>query len=319
MATPTPSPPNTVLRTALDTIQSRTSGITVIFDGDVSKQLWVMHYRDSSGADKMETITARPGKVYPTKRSGVVEHFAHFLNEYIADFGSTFLRVSDASIRDVIQKLCPKFQVVFESAPTRTVQLLQSAIEKLRLEPLKSIEVFSDASINRRDPNNPHTAGFGWVIKYDGPVEPIVGSTSEHADGVRHAEILAMLHAVRGLLRAHPEMYGKGFGRVTFSTDSKAALSLIAQVRAGVVRISASSAELNDARQIKNLIEHMDVELMWVRGHNGHLQNESADRLARMARFNEISGTGQIDKSKMIRHASNELSMQMRLANAVAA
>lgn len=309
---PSPRPTGPILRTALETIEGRTGGITVMFGGDVSKQLWAMHYIDTAGADKVLTITARHGKVYPTKRAGVLEHFTHFLNEYSADFNHRMLRVADPISRDMIQKMCPKFDVVLETAPARTKQLLHDAIEKIRLEPLRTVEVYSDASINKRDHSNPNTAGLGWVIKYAGPVAPIVGSTSEQADCVRHAEILAILNSLRGLLKAHPELAGSGFGRVTVSTDSKASLRLIEQVRDGVVRGSASHAEISDARKIKTLIEHMDITLQWVRGHNGQLQNESADRLARMARFNQIAGTDQIDKSKMIRHASNELGRQMR-------
>jgi|SoiMethySBSTD1v2_1073268.scaffolds.fasta_scaffold228195_1 ribonuclease HI len=102
------------------------------------------------------------------------------------------------------------------------------------------------------------------------------------ADAVAVAEIRAIGDAIRRIPAAKLEIY----------TDSRRAIELIQEWQEGGDRLPAGYTTARRPGKIAGLVRIQElvgsnasrVSVHWVRGHSGHLLNEGADSLAKMAR-----------------------------------
>ena len=136
----------------------------------------------------------------------------------------------------------------------------------------KTIEMFTDGACS----GNPGPGGWGTVLRYNGVERELSGG--EESTTNNRMELTAVIEGLRAL---------KQPCRVLLCTDSK-------YVADGVLKGWADGWQKRGWRkadgkpalnpdlweQLLELLEQHDVEITWIKGHNGHPENERCDRLA---------------------------------------
>ncbi len=136
----------------------------------------------------------------------------------------------------------------------------------------KTVEMFTDGACS----GNPGPGGWGTVLRYNG-VERELSGGEENTTNNR-MELTAVIEGLRAL---------KQPCRVLLRTDSK-------YVADGVLKGWADGWQKRGWRkadgkpalnpdlweQLLELLGQHDVEITWIKGHNGHPENERCDRLA---------------------------------------
>lgn len=143
---------------------------------------------------------------------------------------------------------------------------------------LTKVAIYTDGSCK----NNPGPGGYGAVLEYE---KDGILHTKELSRGYKHTtnnrmELLAVLAALSALkYRCH----------VSITTDSQyvknGMTSWCKSWKKNNWRTSAGQPVKNQDLWIKldTLCSQHEVEWFWVRGHNGHPQNERCDELAQNA------------------------------------
>ena len=138
----------------------------------------------------------------------------------------------------------------------------------------ETVEIFTDGACS----GNPGPGGWGAVLRYKGVEKELSGGAPETTNN--RMELMAAIAALEALKRP---------SRVALTTDST-------YVRDGITKwIHAWKKrgwKTADKKPVKNLdlwqrleaaAERHEVAWHWIRGHDGHPENEWADRLARDA------------------------------------
>ena len=138
----------------------------------------------------------------------------------------------------------------------------------------ETVEIFTDGACS----GNPGPGGWGAVLRYKGVEKELSGGAPETTNN--RMELMAAIAALEALKRP---------SRVALTTDST-------YVRDGITKwIHAWKKrgwKTADKKPVKNLdlwqrleaaAERHEVAWHWIRGHDGHPENEWADRLAREA------------------------------------
>jgi ribonuclease HI len=138
----------------------------------------------------------------------------------------------------------------------------------------KIVEIFTDGACS----GNPGPGGWGAVLRY-GDVEKEM-SGGEPATTNNRMELMAAIMAIEAVKRPC---------EIHLHTDSE-------YLRNGITTWIHSWKARNwrtaDKKPVKNVdlwqrleraIETHDVHWHWVKGHSGHIENERADQLARLA------------------------------------
>lgn len=144
---------------------------------------------------------------------------------------------------------------------------------------LKSVEIFTDGACS----GNPGAGGYGAILRYLNVTKEISGGASNTTNN--RMELLAVIEALNLL---------KEPCNVTLTTDSK---YVVDAVQKGWLKSWVGSNWKND--KVKNidlwqrllpLLDKHSVQFVWVKGHNGHPENERCDQLAVLQRdkFNNI-------------------------------
>lgn len=129
------------------------------------------------------------------------------------------------------------------------------------------VEIFTDGACS----GNPGPGGWGAVLRYGGNERELSGAEAHTTNN--RMELLAAIRALEELKRSC---------RVELYTDSQ-------YVQRGVMEWMKGWKAKGWPTRIKNqdlwreldlLIQKHDVRFHWVRGHNGHPENERADQLA---------------------------------------
>lgn len=132
---------------------------------------------------------------------------------------------------------------------------------------MKTITLFSDGS----SLGNPGPGGFGAILRF-GDVEKIISGGEKHTTNNR-MELLGVIEGLRAL---------KEPCEVTVISDSSYVIRGINEWLAGWVK--------RDFAKVKNpdlWMDYLSVSKphkilgVWVRGHNGHPENERCDQIAR--------------------------------------
>ena len=138
----------------------------------------------------------------------------------------------------------------------------------------ETVEIFTDGACS----GNPGPGGWGAVLRNKGVEKELSGGAPETTNN--RMELMAAIAALEALKRP---------SRVALTTDST-------YVRDGITKwIHAWKKrgwKTADKKPVKNLdlwqrleaaAERHEVAWHWIRGHDGHPENEWADRLAREA------------------------------------
>jgi ribonuclease HI len=136
---------------------------------------------------------------------------------------------------------------------------------------LKQLEIFTDGACK----GNPGPGGWGAVIRYGKHEKEISGGDPDTTNN--RMELAAAIQALKILIEpCHIKLH----------TDSKYVLDGITKWIHGWQRNgwkNASKQPVRNADLWRDLIDaaaRHQVEWIWVKGHNGHPENERADRLA---------------------------------------
>ena len=139
---------------------------------------------------------------------------------------------------------------------------------------LKTVDVFTDGACS----GNPGPGGWGAILRYGATEKELSGG--EPATTNNRMELMAAISALEAL---------KGTIHVRLHTDSQYVKN---GITSWIHNWKRSGWKTADKKQVKNvdLWQRLDAALkghkidwIWVKGHNGHDENERADALARAA------------------------------------
>lgn len=136
------------------------------------------------------------------------------------------------------------------------------------------VEIYVDGSCL----GNPGPGGYGSILRF-GDVEKEISGSAAHTTNNR-MEMMALIEALRQLKRPC---------RVRLFTDSQYLMKGITQWVPGWIKKNWVNAQKKPVlnrdlwEEILRLSRPHQIEWNWVRGHNGHKENERCDRLAKEA------------------------------------
>ncbi len=137
--------------------------------------------------------------------------------------------------------------------------------------PLKRVEVFTDGACK----GNPGPGGWGAVLRMGRHEKDISGFDPQTTNN--RMEMSAVIHALGTLIEPC---------EVALHTDSRYVIDGMTKWIAGWKRngwINASKQPVRNADLWHDLIEAAKrhrIDWIWVKGHDGHPENERADKLA---------------------------------------
>jgi ribonuclease HI len=137
------------------------------------------------------------------------------------------------------------------------------------------VEIFTDGACS----GNPGPGGWGAILRAKGKEKELSGSEKQTTNN--RMELMAVIGALEALKRPC---------RVTITTDSQYVMKGMTEWLPGwkakgwktAAKKPVKNAEL--WQRLEQAISPHQVDWQWVRGHDGHEENERADRLAVAAR-----------------------------------
>ena len=136
------------------------------------------------------------------------------------------------------------------------------------------VEIFCDGACS----GNPGVGGWGSVLRYGGHEKELSGAEGEATNN--RMEMTAAIEALASLKRSC---------QVVLTTDSQYLMKGMTEwiggwVRKGWVNSKKEPVLNRDLwERLLELSKTHRIEWRWVRGHNGHPENERCDELARRA------------------------------------
>lgn len=135
------------------------------------------------------------------------------------------------------------------------------------------IEIFTDGACS----GNPGIGGWGALLRYKDIEKELSGGAVNTTNN--RMELTAVIEALKSL---------KTVCNITIYTDSKYVMSGITEWLANWKRNNwKTSNKKDDVKnvdlwlQLEKLIAPHEIRWVWVKGHNGHPENERVDTLAR--------------------------------------
>lgn len=137
---------------------------------------------------------------------------------------------------------------------------------------MKEVEIFTDGSCR----GNPGPGGWGAILRYRGNQKELSGGQADTTNN--RMELTAVISALKAL---------KEPCKVTLYSDSQYVCNALklgwaAKWRSNGWKRSKSEPALNPDlwEELLQLYEKHDVNVIWVKGHAGHPENERCDELA---------------------------------------
>ena len=137
---------------------------------------------------------------------------------------------------------------------------------------MKHVQIYTDGACR----GNPGRGGWGAILVYHGIERELSGGEALTTNN--RMELTAAIEALRALREPC---------RVTLTSDSKYLVDAVTLGWAkgwrarGWKRTDKSPALNSDLwEELLSLLDRHEVELVWVKGHDGHPYNERCDRLA---------------------------------------
>jgi ribonuclease HI len=133
-----------------------------------------------------------------------------------------------------------------------------------------TVEIFTDGACS----GNPGPGGWGAILRYNGVEKELSGGEKETTNN--RMEMMAAIMALEALKKP---------STVDLYTDSKYLQHGVQEWMAGWKKKGWPDRIKNQDlwKRIDSLISLHKVTFHWVRGHDGHLENERCDVLARAA------------------------------------
>jgi ribonuclease HI len=136
------------------------------------------------------------------------------------------------------------------------------------------VEIFADGACK----GNPGPGGFGAILRYGQKTKEISGCEPETTNN--RMEMTAVLKALRQLKRPC---------KVKVVTDSKYLVKGMTEWLSGWIKRNWVTAQKSPVlnrdlwEELVKVSRPHQIEWHWIRGHNGHPENERCDQLARDA------------------------------------
>ncbi len=139
---------------------------------------------------------------------------------------------------------------------------------------MKKVEIFTDGGCK----GNPGPGGYGCVIQQNDDVQEIKGGLSQTTNNIM--EMTAAIVALKQLQEPC---------KIQLTTDSQYVVKGMTKWMKGWIRNGWKTASRQPVKN-RELWEELDrvsqphtIKWIWVKGHNGHPQNERCDQLANEA------------------------------------
>ena len=135
----------------------------------------------------------------------------------------------------------------------------------------KVVEIYTDGACS----GNPGPGGWGAVMRWNGHEKELCGGEAETTNN--RMEMMAVIQALKAI---------KGHPKIEIYTDSKYVIDGVEKWLKGWKARGWKTAGKKQVKnqglwkQIDELIVKHDVSFHWVKGHDGHPENERADQLA---------------------------------------
>ncbi len=128
------------------------------------------------------------------------------------------------------------------------------------------VEIFTDGACS----GNPGPGGWGALLRYNGHEKEISGGEAETTNN--RMEMMAVIQALATLKKP---------SRVKLYTDSQYVQKGIVEWMDGWKAKGWKKVKNVDLwMRIDELLNQHQVQIFWVRGHDGHVENERVDKLA---------------------------------------
>jgi ribonuclease HI len=147
----------------------------------------------------------------------------------------------------------------------------------------KGVEIYCDGACS----GNPGPGGYGVILRYGGHEKELSGG--EHETTNNRMELTGAMLALESLRRPC---------RVMLTTDSQYLVKGMTEWITGWVKkgwINSKKEPVLNRDLWERLLIQAEIHRIgwvWVRGHNGHPENERCDELARLALENYRQGPG---------------------------
>ena len=136
------------------------------------------------------------------------------------------------------------------------------------------VDLYTDGACS----GNPGPGGWGALLRYKGTEKELSGAEPDTTNN--RMELMAAIEGLKAIKRGCA---------VTLYTDSKYVLQGVTEWMSGWKSRGWKTA---DKKPVKNQdlwmaldeqVNRHNITWQWVKGHNGHIENERVDELARMA------------------------------------
>ncbi len=149
------------------------------------------------------------------------------------------------------------------------------------------VEIFTDGACS----GNPGAGGWGAILRYKDVEKELSGGEAETTNN--RMELMAVIEALSALKRPC---------NISLYTDSKYVMSGITEWMANWKQNGWRTANKKQAvknvdlwQRLDELTQQHEIRWIWVKGHNGHAENERCDALAR-GEVAKIKATEDIEK-----------------------